>query len=124
MSDESEAAWARRRAQELERAAAITSGDTAARQEGETKLSRLQTRLEAIESAFGVRADGADKPRATIVSDESGDVIVRWTRINAELIGWFGGSVGEHQTASVDDAFDATYGFLMERRRKLHRTGA
>ena len=124
MSDEeSEKAWARKRARELEHAAASATGQqSAAQQEGERKLSRLQTRLEAIDDDFGVQADGEDKPRATIITDQNG-VMVRWTRTNAVLSGWFRGSAGEHQTASVDEAFDATYYFLMQPRRKLGRTG-
>jgi hypothetical protein len=118
MSDESETTWALKRAQELQSTAANARDvRTAARQQGERKLAQLQQRLEAIELQFGVRVDGENKPRATVVRDENGEVLVRWLRTDTILCGSFRDRPNEFQTDSVDEAFDVTYGFLMERSR-------
>jgi hypothetical protein len=122
MSEEDEKAWARKRAQELEKGAADAKwADSVAKQEGERKLARLQTRLEAVEGTYGFLADGEEKPRATIVTID-GVVVVRWTRNGNVLCGSFKGSVGEHQTDSIDEAFDETLGFLKQLRTP-RRTG-
>jgi hypothetical protein len=90
---------------------------------GARKLETLQAKLEALGRDYGVNADRTYEPEMAILVTmmHTGTQVLKWTRDQATLIGWFEDGSPIVRTPEVDEACAATVRNLIRNRR---HTGA
>jgi hypothetical protein len=107
-----------RRIEEEERAEADKSLGEAIL--GAQKLEALQAKLEAVAHDYEVHADRIYEPEMAILVTmaHTGRQVLKWTREEATLVGWFEDGSAIMKTAEVDEAFAATVRNLIRNRRR------